>query len=157
MIRRPPRSTQSRSSAASDVYKRQSTPSAFNTTTWGMTRLDAQFGAADTYRVGVADFRGDGRPDYFYHATLLYSDTVTPARLSLAGGVTTLNGTGFKPGLQVTAAGNNGSTLSAFASQIEMAVPPGSQDGTASILVTDPVSGASSQMTGALTYGALAT
>src|ERR1019366_2113217 len=33
-----------------------STPSAFNTTTWGMTRLDAQFGLADTYRAGVADF-----------------------------------------------------------------------------------------------------
>ena len=134
-----------------------STPSAFNTTTWGMSRLDAQFGASDTYRVGVADFRGDGRPDYFYHASLLYSDTVTPARLSLAGGVTTLHGIGFRPGLQVSVAGNNGTTLSAFASQIEMAVPPGSQDGTASILVTDPVSGASSQMTGALTYGALAT
>ena len=134
-----------------------STPSAFNTTTWGMTRLDAQFGAADTYRVGVADFRGDGRPDYFYHASLLYSDTVTPARLSLAGGVTTLNGTGFKPGLQVSAAGNNGSTLSASATQIQAAMPAAAQDGTATILVTDPASGAFSQMTGALTYGALAT
>ena len=134
-----------------------STPSAFNTTTWGMTRLDAQFGLADTYRVGVADFRGDGRPDYFYHASLLYSDTVTPARLSLAGGVTTLNGTGFKPGLQVTAAGNNGSTLSASATQIQAAMPAAAQDGTATIQVTDPVSGAFSQMTGALTYGALAT
>ena len=30
MIRRPPRSTQSRSSAASDVYKRQPTPSSFS-------------------------------------------------------------------------------------------------------------------------------
>src|ERR1035437_10056238 len=134
-----------------------STPSAFNTTTWGMTRMDAQFGLADTYRVGVADFRGDGRPDYFYHASLLYSDTVTPARLSLAGGVTTLNGTGFKPGLQVTAAGNNGSTLSASATQIQAAMPAAAQDGTATIQVTDPVSGAFSQMTGALTYGALAT
>jgi hypothetical protein len=134
-----------------------STPSAFNTTTWGMTRLDAQFGVADTYRVGVADFRGDGRPDYFYQASLLYSDTVTPARLSLAGGVATLHGTGFKPGLQVSAAGNNGNTLSASASQIAVAMPAAAQDGTATIQVTDPVSGAFSQMTGALTYGALAT
>ena len=67
-----------------------------------MTRLDAQFGVSETFRVGVADFRGDGRPDYFYQASLLYSDTVTPARLSLAGGVTTLNGIGFNPGLQVS-------------------------------------------------------
>src|ERR1019366_8819168 len=90
-----------------------STPSAFNSTTWGMSRLDAQFSATDTFRVGVADYRGDGRPDYFYHARLLYSDTVTPARLSLAGGVTTLNGVGFTPGLHVSVAGNNGNTLSA--------------------------------------------
>jgi hypothetical protein len=134
-----------------------STPSAFNTTTWGMSRLDAQFSASSAFRVGVADFRGDGRPDYFYHASLLYSDTVTPARLSLAGGVTTLNGIGFEPGLQVSVAGNNGNTLSASASQIEVAVPAGSQDGIATIQVTDPVSGAFSQMIGALTYGALAT
>jgi hypothetical protein len=134
-----------------------STPSAFNSTTWGMSRLDALFTVSDTFRVGVSDFRGDGRPDYFYRASLLYSDTVTPARLSLAGGVTTLNGTGFSPRLQVTVAGNNGDTLSASASRIEVAMPAGLQDGTASIQVTDPVSGAFSQMIGALSYGALST
>lgn len=134
-----------------------STPSAFNTTTWGMSRLDAQFTVSDTFRVGVADFRGDGRPDYFYRASLLYSDTVTPARLSLGGGVTTLNGTGFNPKLQVSVAGNTGTILSASASHIEVAMPSGLQDGTASIQVTDPVSGAFSQMIGALTYGALST
>ncbi len=122
-----------------------------------MTRLDAQFGVSETFRVGVADFRGDGRPDYFYQASLLYSDTVTPARLSLAGGVTTLNGIGFNPGLQVSVAGNNGRTLSASASHIQVAVPSGTPDGSATIQVTDPVSGAFSQMIGALTYGASAT
>src|SRR5271169_203591 len=113
-----------------------STPSAFNTPTWGLTRLDAQFSTTDTYRVGVADFRGDGRPDYFYQASLLYSDTVTPARLSLAGGVTTLNGIGFNPRLQVSVAGNNAGTLSASASQIEVATPAAAQDGTATIQIT---------------------
>jgi hypothetical protein len=134
-----------------------STPSAFNSTTFGMTRLDAQFSVSEAFRVGVADFRGDGRPDYFYQASLLYSDTVTPARLSLAGGVTTLNGIGFSSGLQVTVAGNTGNTLSASASQIQATLPPGLQDGTATIQVTNPVSGAFSQMIGALTYGASAT
>jgi hypothetical protein len=142
-----------------------STPSAFNSTTFGMSRLDAQFNVSDTFRVGVADFRGDGRPDYFYQASLLYSDAVTPARISLAGGLTALNGTGFNPELQVTVcsaispsgqciAGINGSTLSASASQIQVALPAASQDGTATIQVTNPVSGAFSQMIGALTYGA---
>ncbi|MGA2966457.1 MAG: hypothetical protein ABSD64_09605, partial [Terriglobales bacterium] len=83
-----------------------STPSAFNSTTFGMSRLDAQFTVSDTFRVGVADFRGDGRPDYFYQASLLYSDTVTPARLSLAGGVATLNGIGFNPGQQLAVCGS---------------------------------------------------
>ncbi len=134
-----------------------STPSAFNSNTFGMTRLDAQFSVSEMFRVGVADFRGDGRPDYFYRANLLYSDTVTPPRLSLAGGLTTLHGIGFKSGLQVSVSGNNGNILSASASQIEVSMPSGLQDGTASILVADPVSGAFSQMTDALSYGALAT
>jgi len=134
-----------------------STPAAFNSTSFAMTRLDAQFNTTEAYRVAVADFRGDGRPDYFYQARLLYSDSVTPARLSLAGGVTTLNGIGFNPGLQVTVAGNSSTTLSAGASQILATLPAGSVDGTATIQVTDPVSGAFSQMIGALTYGASAT
>ena len=133
------------------------TPSAFNTPTPGLSRLDVEFSTTDTYRVGVADFRGDGRPDYFYQASLLYSDTVAPARLSLAGGVTTLNGIGFNPGLHVTVAGNNGTTLSLTASQIQATIPAALLDGTATIQVTDAVTGAFSQMTGALTYGALAT
>ncbi len=145
-----------------------STPSAFNSTTFGMSRLDAQFNVSEAFRLGVADFRGDGRPDYFYQASLLYSDTVTPARLSLTGGIATLSGIGFSPGLQVSVCSaispdgscvgvSNGSTLSASARQIEVAVPAGSQDGIVSIQVTDTVSGAFSQMISALTYGASAT
>ncbi len=134
-----------------------STPSAFNSTIFGMTRLDAQFSATETYRFAVADYRGDGRPDYFYSASLLYSDTITPSRLSLSGGVATLQGIGFKQALQVNFGGNIGSVLSASATQLQTTVPAASQDGLATIQVTDPVTGAFSQMIGALSYGALAT
>jgi hypothetical protein len=145
-----------------------STPSAFNSATFAMSRLDAQFSVPEMYRVGVADFRGDGRPDYHYQASLLYSDTIAPARLSVAGGVATLNGIGFNPGQQVAVCssispygsclgGNDASMLSASASRIEVAVPAGSQDGIVSTQVTDPASGAFSQMLGALSYGALPT
>jgi hypothetical protein len=144
-----------------------STASAFNTTTFAMTRLDAQFGISEAFRVAVADFRGDGRPDYFYQASLLYSDSVVPARVSVAGGVSTLNGIGFNPGQQVmvcTSISPDGSCvgsssaimLSASASQIQAALPPAAQDGTATIQVADPGSGGFSQMIGALTYGASA-
>jgi hypothetical protein len=135
-----------------------STPSAFNTTTFAMTRLDAEFSTTETFRLAVEDFRGDGRPDYFYQASLLYSDTVTPARLSVAGGVTTLRGLGFSPALQVSFGGgiNNGAMLSASASQIQVAAPAGSADGVANIEVSNMATGAFSQMIGALTYGASA-
>jgi hypothetical protein len=130
---------------------------AFNTVNKGMSRLDAQFGTSEMYRVGVADFRGDGRPDYFYQASLLYSDTVTPARLSLAGGLAILKGTGFNNRQQVSVSGTGGTTLSASANRIEAVLPAGSLDGVATIQVMDPVSGGFSQMIGALTYGASST
>jgi len=133
-----------------------STPSAFNSMTFGMTRLDALFHTSEAYRLGVADYRGDGRPDYSYQASVLYSDTVTPARLSVAGGVIALQGIGFKPGLHVSGGGNNGSVLSQSATQIQVALPVAALDGTATIQVTDPISGSFSQMIGALTYGAAA-
>lgn len=133
------------------------TPSAFNSMTFGMTLLDAQFSVSEAYKVGIADYRGDGRPDYVYQGSVLYSDTVTPARLSVAGGVTTLEGIGFHAGLQVSAGSNSGSVLTQSATQMQVALPPAAQDGTATVQVRDPVSGASSQMIGALTYDAAAT
>ncbi|MFZ0229840.1 MAG: Ig-like domain-containing protein [Mycobacterium sp.] len=138
-----------------------STPSAFNSTTFGMTRLDAQFKSAEPFRIGVADYRGDGRPDYFYQASVLYSDTVAPARLSMAGGVTTLEGIGFVPGVQVGVLSNNGlvsgAVLAQSASLLQVKLPAATLDGPETIQVTNPVSGAYSQMLGALTYGAAAT
>lgn len=133
-----------------------STPSAFNSMTFGMSRLDVQFSTTEAYRLGVADYRGDGRPDYPYQASVLYSDTVTPARLSVIGGVTTLVGIGFKPGLQVSGGGISGQVLSQSATQIQLTLPAAVQDGLATIEVTDPVTGSFSQMIGALTYGAAA-
>jgi hypothetical protein len=141
------------------------TPSAFNTTTFAMTRLDAQFGVSEAYRVGVGDFRGDGRPDYFYQASLLYSDSVAPVRVSLAGGASTLSGIGFNPGQQVIVCSSilpngscigssNAGVVSASATQIQAILPPAAQDGPATVEVTDPANGNFSQMISALTYGA---
>ena len=132
------------------------TPFSFNSLTFGMTRLDAQFNTTEGYRVGIADYRGDGRPDYFYQASVLYSDTVTPARLSVAGGVTTLEGIGFQSGMQVSAGSGNATVLTQSATTMQVSMPSAPQDGLATIQVTDPVNGAFSQMIGALTYGAAA-
>jgi hypothetical protein len=135
-----------------------STPSAFNSQTFAVSRLDAEFTVSEAYKVGIADYRGDGRPDYVYQASVLYSDTVSPTRLSLAGGVATLSGIGFIPGLEVSAATTNGTSnglvLAQSASQLQISLSSSPIDGIATVQVTDPVTGSFSQMFGALTYGA---
>ncbi|MGA9475511.1 MAG: hypothetical protein WBV36_23805 [Terriglobales bacterium] len=137
-----------------------STPSAFNSQTFAVSRLDAEFTVGEAYKIGVADYRGDGRPDYAYQGSVLYSDAVSPARLSLAGGVTTLQGIGFIPGLEVSAATTNGTSngavLAQSATQLQISLSSSPIDGIATVQVTDPVTGSFSQMFGALTYGAAA-
>ena len=133
------------------------TTSAFNTAVPGMSRLDAQFSAGGSFRVGVADFRGDGRPDYFYFGSILYSDSVTPPRMSLQGGPATLHGLGFHPGLQVNVGPTHSAVLTVSANDLQATLPGGVLDGAATVVVNDPVSGGFSQMIDAVTYGAAAT
>jgi hypothetical protein len=83
---------------------------------------DAQILSSTNFLIGIADLRGDGRPDYHYHAHVLYGDSVSPARLSVNGGATTLRGTGFK-GLAITAGSNNIFLLRVNASQMILAMP----------------------------------
>lgn len=132
------------------------TPSAFNTTTFGLTRLDAQVTSAANFLIGIADFRGDGRPDYHYTAHVLYGDSVSPSRIGVSGGAVTLQGTGFGPGLTVNIGNMPATQLAVNSGQIVLAAPAFG-DGSQSITITDPVSGSSSVMTNALTFGAAAT
>jgi hypothetical protein len=44
------------------------TSSPFNQAIYGMTRLDAQVRSSINLLIGISDVRGDGRPDYLYHA-----------------------------------------------------------------------------------------
>src|SRR5262249_13521036 len=62
------------------------TQSAFNTSYFAETRLDGQILQSATFRLGIADFRGDGRPDFRYNARVFYGDSVIPSRASVAGG-----------------------------------------------------------------------
>lgn len=131
------------------------TPSPFNQAIYGMTRLDAQVNTSTNFLIGISDVRGDGRPDYLYHAYVLYADSVSPARIGVNGGAVTVRGTGFYSGL-TTAIGSTAVTpLAVSAGQMIFAAPP-APDGTQNITVSDPASGGSSTMTKALTYGALA-
>ena len=99
---------------------------------------------------------GDGRPDYHYHAHVLYGDSASPARVSVKGGATTLRGTGFAPGLSVDLGATSAPVLSTGAGQMLVALPA-QGDGPQTITITDPVSGAFSTMTGVVTFGAAST
>ena len=132
------------------------TSSAFNQTVFAMTRLDAQVGTPASFLIGISDIRGDGRPDYHYHAHVLYADSISPARVSVNGGVVTVRGTGFAPGL-TAAMGSAAATQFAVSPAQMLLGAPAQADGPQNITIIDPVSGAASVMTGAIIYGAAAT
>ncbi len=132
------------------------TSAPFNSEVFATSRLDAQVLSSNTFIIGIADLRGDGRPDYSYHAHVLYGDTVIPSRLPVGGGTISLQGIGLAPGVNVAIGTLNVPLLGTDASQIVVAAPA-QIDGTQTITISDPVSGAFSIMTGALTFGAAAT
>ena len=129
------------------------TTSPFNGPSFAMTRLDAQILTSRNFLIGIADLRGDGRPDYRYHAHVLYGDSVFPARVRASGGAITVHGTGFAPGLSITAGSSITAPLAVSAGQMILAVPP-QADSQQTIVITDPASGAFSTMTNVLTFGA---
>jgi hypothetical protein len=74
----------------------------------------------------------------------------------VSGGAIALQGTGFAPGLAVTVGSLGVPLLATNASQM-LATVPAQGDGPQTITVSDPVSGAFSIMTNALTFGAAST
>ena len=120
-----------------------------------MTPLDAQVATSSDFLIGISDVRGDGRPDYRYHAHILYADSVFPARIGVHGGVVTLQGSGFAPGLTATVGTTTAIPYAVGGGRMILAAPAHG-DGMQNITINDAVSGASSTMTGALTFGAAA-
>jgi len=131
------------------------TSAPFNQIVFGMTRLDAQVSTSTNFLIGISDVRGDGRPDYLYHAYVLYGNSVSPARVSVDGGAVTVQGTGFYTGLTSAIGSTAATPLAVSAGQMILAAPP-KADGPQNITISDPASGGSSVMTGVLTYGAAA-
>lgn len=127
---------------------------ALNTLFPGETRLDAIINASTNFRIAIADFRGDGRPDFLYHAHVFYADSVAPARASAAGGTPlAVQGLGFRSGDTVSVGASSASALAATSNQI-LLTAPAAPDGVQSITLNDPATGSASAMTGVLTFGA---
>ena len=132
------------------------TTSPFNSPPFAQTLLNAQIATSTNFLIGISDLRGDGRPDYQYHAQILYADSVSPQRVGVNGGPVTVLGTGFAAGLGANVGNAAVSALAVSTGQMIVSAPANS-DGVQDITVTNPATGGSSVMTGVLTYGAAAT
>jgi hypothetical protein len=125
-----------------------------NTTNVAQTRLDAQVLQSTVLRLGIADYRGDGRADFVYNAKLFYGDRIAPSRASVAGHEPiTVTGFGLQPTTSVQAANQSSPVLAASASQLLIGSPP-ALDGVYDIQLNDAKSSGSSLMMGVLTVGA---
>ena len=111
------------------------------------TRLDAQVFQSTTLRLGISDYRGDGRPDYAYNAQVIYGDNVFPERASVAGGTPlTIAGLGLQSDTLAQTAGVTIPLLPSSATQLLISSPP-LVDGIYDLLLSDVNPGGSSSMT----------
>ncbi len=111
----------------------------FNGDEVGLTTLSAVSTAGNFVRIGIADQRGDGRPDYAYMGRVLYADTVSPARLPAAGGDITMVGMGFRPDSVVYVNGVTAQVTSVTPERITAVAPPSNgATGTVLLEVEDP-------------------
>lgn len=130
------------------------TPYPLNTTKLAQTRLDAQVLTTTSLRLGIADYRADGRPDFAYRAKLFYGDRISPSRASVAGHEPiTLTGFGLQANTAVQSANRSLPVLAASATQLLLSSPP-APDGVYDIQLSDAPSSGSSSLMGVLTIGA---
>ena len=95
----------------------------------GETWLQVTSGSDDIVRLGIADLRGDGRPDYAYNGWVLYADTVQPQRLPTSGGPVVIHGMGFRPSDTVSIGGHPAVVTSISPNEIT-AIAPAASAGT---------------------------
>ncbi len=130
---------------------------ALNGNAAGETWLRVSTAADDVVRLGVADMRGDGRPDYAYKGWVLYADSVMPARMPAGGGTIVIHGMGFRPSDTVLVGGQAAVVTSVSASEIT-AIAPAAQSGvtgSVDVEVDDlPVFYAAAVISGGVSYDA---
>ncbi|MGB6728886.1 MAG: IPT/TIG domain-containing protein [Terracidiphilus sp.] len=120
----------------------------------GETWLQVSTLGADMVRVGIADMRGDGRPDYSYDGWVLYADTVEPARLPASGGPIAIHGMGFRLGDTVQIGGQQALVTSISPTEITAIAPSAAGvTGSVDVEVDDaPVFYASAVIPGGISY-----
>ncbi len=99
----------------------------------GETWLRVAASGDDIVRIGIADERGDGRPDYAYAGFLLYADTVTPPRIPAGGGPIVIRGMGFHTTDTVLVGGQSAVVTSISPNEITAIAPPAAAGVTGSV------------------------
>jgi hypothetical protein len=99
----------------------------------GETWLQVTSLSDDLVRIGIADQRGDGRPDYPYNGWLLYADTVQPQRLPASGGPIVIHGMGFRLADTVQVGGQPALVTSISPNEITAIAPPAATGVTGSV------------------------
>lgn len=132
-----------------------STIQSFNGVLSGLTTLPVLTVADGEVRIGLADLRGDGRPDFAYHGRILYIDSVTPARLSASGGQIVLEGMGFRPGMTVSVNDEPAQVTSIAPNTIVAVAPPAAGvTGDVVVQIQDPQTLGIAAIGGSLSYDA---
>ncbi|WP_348265011.1 hypothetical protein P8935_10845 [Telmatobacter sp. DSM 110680] len=121
-----------------DAFKPLAAPNlnwapALNGYATGETWLQVTATADDIVRLGVADMRGDGRPDYAYNGWVLYADTVKPPRLPATGGPIVIRGMGFRSSDTVLIDGKKAVVTSVSPNEITAIAPPAAAETTGSV------------------------
>jgi hypothetical protein len=99
----------------------------------GESWLQVAASGDDIVRIGIADERGDGRPDYAYQGLVLYADTVQPQRLSASGGPIVIHGMGFRLIDTVQVGGQPALITSISPNEITAIAPPAAAGVTGSV------------------------
>jgi hypothetical protein len=109
----------------------------------------------DIVRLGIADERGDGRPDYAYQGWVLYADTVQPLRLPASGGAIVIHGMGFRSSDTVQVGGQQALITSIAPNEITAIAPAAATgvSGSVDVEVDDlPIYTAAAVITGGISY-----
>jgi hypothetical protein len=121
----------------------------------GESWLQVSASGDDVVRLGVADERGDGRPDYAYEGWVLYADTVFPSRLPASGGAIVIHGMGFRLADTVQVGGQAAMVTSISPNEITAIAPPAASGVTGSVNVEvddQPIYYASTVISGGISY-----
>ncbi len=132
-----------------------STTTPFNGAQVGLSVLSAETAADQQVRVAYDDQRADGRPDFTYRARVLYADSVFPARLTLNGGTISIQGQGFRLGVNVTVGGVQAAVTSVTPTEITaVAAAVSAPTGTVVVAVQDPQTLGLAEILDGLSYDA---